>query len=125
MTGKVAVLSGLAGHVYYHWLFDIIPRIELIRLSGIKLEEIDWFVVNNIEKPFQRETLNWLGIPTAKIICSDHISHIQGEQLIVPSFPGYLDWVPGGTIEFLRQTFLSRISPNQYQLPQKVYILTA
>ena len=122
MTGKVAVLSGLAGHVYYHWLFDIIPRIELIRLSGIKLEEIDWFVINNIEKPFQRETLNWLGIPTAKIICSDRISHIQAEQLIVPSFPGYLDWVPGGTIEFLRQTFLSRISPNQDQLPEKVYI---
>ena len=67
MTGKVVVLSGLAGHVYYHWLFDIIPRIELIRLSGIKLEEIDWFVVNNIEKSFQRETLNWLGIPTAKM----------------------------------------------------------
>ncbi len=122
ITGKVAVLSGLAGHVYYHWLFDIIPRIELIRLSGIKLEEIDWFVVNNIEKPFQSETLSWLGIPQAKIICSDRTSHIEAEQLIVPSFPGYLDWVPWGTIKFLRQTFLHQINRNNHQFLQKIYI---
>lgn len=122
ISGKVAVLSGLAGHVYYHWLFDILPRIELIRLSGIDLEEIDWFIVNNIEKSFQQETLEWLGIPHSKIICSDRLSHIQAEQLIVPSFPGHLDWIPQGTIKFLRQTFLSRISLESAQLPQRIYI---
>ncbi|MDJ0678388.1 MAG: tetratricopeptide repeat protein [Xenococcaceae cyanobacterium MO_167.B52] len=122
LAGRVAVLSGLSGDVYYHWLFDIIPRIELIRLSGIKLESIDWFVVNSIEKPFQKETLRWLGIPDSKIICSDQISHIQGEQLIVPSFPGYFNWVPWGTIKFLRETFLSRINLKQYQSPEKIYI---
>ena len=122
LTGKVAVLSGLAGHVYYHWLFDIIPRLELIRLSGIELREIDWFVVNNLEKPFQKETLKWLGIPTSKIICSDRNSHIQGEELIVPSFPGYLDWIPGGTIKFIRETFLSKINLQNYQSPKKIYI---
>ena len=57
IEGKVAILSGLAGHVYYHWMFDVLPRIELIRRSQIKLSEIDCFVVNSVSKPFQKETL--------------------------------------------------------------------
>ncbi|MGL5836286.1 MAG: tetratricopeptide repeat protein [Waterburya sp.] len=113
ITGKVALLSGLAGHVYYHWMFDVLPRLELIRRSGVKLKEIDWFIVNSLSKPYQQETLNLLGIPQDKIIESDRRSHIQASELIVPSFPGYLDWVPEGTIKFLRQTFL----PQTEQTP--------
>jgi tetratricopeptide (TPR) repeat protein/capsular polysaccharide biosynthesis protein len=113
IQGKVALLSGLAGHVYYHWMFDVLPRLELLRRSGIKLKEIDWFIVNSLSKPYQQETLNLLGIPQDKIIESDRRSHIQASELIVPSFPGYLDWVPEGTIKFLRQTFLPQTEQTQ------------
>ncbi|MEL6438742.1 MAG: tetratricopeptide repeat protein [Cyanobacteria bacterium J06621_8] len=124
IEGKVALLSGLAGHVYYHWMFDILPRLELLRLSEIPLQEIDWFVVNSLGKPFQKETLALLGIPTEKIIESDLHSHLQATEMIVPSFPGYLDWVPQGTIKFLRQTFLPQISllPSNRQ---KIYVSRA
>ena len=125
LEGKVAVLSGLAGHVYYHWMFDILPRIELLRLSGIDLDSIDWFVVNYKEKPFQKETLSWLGIPLDKIVSSDRTSFIQAEELIVPSFPGYLDWIPYGTIRFLRQTFLPKIGLDVARYGKKVYISRA
>ena len=122
LDGKVALLSGLAGHVYYHWMFDILPRLKLISESGISWDTIDWFVVNNIEKDFQTETLNYLEVPEEKIIISDHNSHIQADELIVPSFPGYLDWVPQGTIDFLRQTFLPKKSLGSVEYFQKVYI---
>ncbi len=125
ITGKVALLSGLAGHVYYHWMFDIVPRLELLRRSEIKLKEIDWFVVNSLSKPFQKETLNLLGIPADKIIESDRHSHIQAEELIVPSFPGYLDWIPEGTIRFLRQTFLPQINLIESTGRQKIYVSRA
>jgi tetratricopeptide (TPR) repeat protein/capsular polysaccharide biosynthesis protein len=125
LKGKVAVLSGLAGHVYYHWMFDILPRIELLRLSGVDLETIDRFVVNYKEKPFQKETLSWLGIPLDKIVSSDRTSYIQAEELIVPSFPGYLDWVPFGTIRFLRQTFLPKIGLDLPKYGKKIYISRA
>ena len=124
ITGKVALLSGLAGHVYYHWMFDILPRLELIRRSEIKFKEIDWFVVNSLSKPYQQETLKLLGIPTEKIIESDRHSHIQATELIVPSFPGYLDWVPEGTVKFLRQTFLPQINPTQNK-SDKIYVSRA
>lgn len=125
VVGKTALLSSLAGHVYYHWMFDIIPRIELIKRSGINPREIDWFVINSLSKPYQQETLKILGIPTAKIIESDRHNHIQASELIVPSFPGYLDWVPEGTIKFLRQTFLTKINLTQKSTGKKIYISRA
>jgi len=124
IAGKVVLLSSLAGHVYYHWMFDILPRLELLRRSGIKLKEIDWFVVNSLSKPFQSETLSLLGINPNKIIESDRHSHIQATELIVPSFPGYLDWVPPGTIKFLRQTFLPQVSLAKTNR-QKIYVSRA
>ena len=125
IAGKTALLSSLAGHVYYHWMFDIIPRIELIKRSGINLGEIDWFIVNSLSKSYQQETLKILGIPTAKIIESDRHNHIQATELIVPSFPGYLDWIPEGTIRFLRQTFLPHINLAQKNAGKKIYISRA
>ncbi|BAZ44166.1 TPR domain protein [Chondrocystis sp. NIES-4102] len=122
IKGRVALLSGLAGHVYYHWMFDILPRLELIQRSGIKLEEIDWFIVNSLSKNYQKETLELLNIPTAKIIESDRTSYIQAEELIVPSFPGYMDWIPQGTMKFLRQTFLTQISLSQRNDLKRIYI---
>lgn len=112
LQGTVAILSCLAGHVYYHWMMDLLPRLEILRRSGISLEAIDWFVVNNTNQPFQQETLTQLGIPPEKILASDEYPHIQAEQLIVPSFPGHLDWVPLATLTWLRQTFLPRRKPS-------------
>lgn len=125
IPGKVAILSGLAGHVYYHWMFDILPRLKLIERSQIKLSEIDYFVVNSLSKPYQQETLALLDIPPSKIIESDRCSYIQGEELIVPSFPGYIDWVPPGTMQFLRQTFLPQVSAAKNNLNKKIYISRA
>ena len=94
-------------------------------MGGINLENIDWFVVNNIDRPFQKETLEFLGIPDSKIKVSDRHSYIQAEQLIVPSFPGHLDWVPKSTVKFLRQTFLPAIDRQNAQSPQRIYISRA
>ena len=125
IEGRVALLSSLAGHVYYHWMFDVLPRIELIQRSQIKLSEIDCFVVNSVGKPFQKETLELLNIPAGKIIESDLHTHIQATELIVPSFPGYMDWIPPGTMQFLRQTFLPQVSLVKNKVNQKIYISRA
>ena len=125
IAGRVVLLSGLAGHVYYHWMFDIIPRLELLRRGEIKVKDVDWFVVNSLSRAYQKETLSLLGIPLEKVIESDLHSHIQAEQLIVPSFPGYLDWIPEGTIKFLRQTFLPLINLVATAKLQKIYVSRA
>jgi capsular polysaccharide biosynthesis protein/tetratricopeptide (TPR) repeat protein len=131
VDGTVAILSGLSGHVYFHWLVDILPRWELLRLSGVDLTKIDWFVVNSLRQPFQRETLEYLGISESKIIESDRYPHIQAQQLVVPSFPGFLGWLPPWALQFLRSQFLgffgnglefSEASSNNYNYPERIYI---
>ena len=108
INGTVAVLCGLSGNVYFHWMVDILPRIEILRRNGINFEQIDWFLINSTKQPFQQETLRILGIPEDKIIESDRHPYIQAKKLIVPSFSGHLAWAERWALEFHRQVFLNR-----------------
>ncbi|UNU24521.1 tetratricopeptide repeat protein [Microcoleus vaginatus] len=121
IDGSVAVLSGLSGNVYFHWMVDVLPRIELLRHSGRDLAEIDWFLVNSCQHQFQRESLRILGIPEEKVLESDRLPHIQATELIVPSFAGYLGWPSGWAMDFLRREFLKGIIPSS-RYPKRIYI---
>ncbi len=112
ITGNVAVLTGLSGHNYFHWMVDILPRLELLRRSR-SLSQIDWFWINAAEADFQRQTLRILGVPNHKILAADHYPFIQAERLIAPAFPGHLGWVEPWVLEFLRQQFLPLVSSSQ------------
>ncbi len=103
IDGNVVILAGLLNYVYFHWLFDILPRIHLLNLSGIAPESIDYFVVNN-KLPFQRETLQILGIAENQIIEVATSHHIQAKKLIVPSFPGTIAWMPKWACDYLKKS---------------------
>ncbi|HIK50553.1 MAG TPA: tetratricopeptide repeat protein, partial [Oscillatoriales cyanobacterium M59_W2019_021] len=110
LEGTVAVIAGLSANVYFHWMVDILPRLEILRREGWKWEQIDRFVVNQCRQPFQKETLKRLGIPESKIIESDRHPHVRADRLIVPSFPGDLGMPSPWVLDFLRQTFLPETS---------------
>lgn len=124
IEGTVAVISGLSANVYFHWMVDILPRLEILRREGWKWEQIDRFVVNQCRQPFQRETLKRLGIPESKIVESDRHPHLQAERLIVPSFPGDLGMPSRWVLDFLRQTFLPETS-SVTSSPERIYISRA
>ncbi|MDJ0515717.1 MAG: tetratricopeptide repeat protein [Trichodesmium sp. MO_231.B1] len=121
IDGKVAVLSVLSGNVYFHWMVDLLPRIEILR-QGINLEEIDWFVVNDHQQPFQRETLKSIGVKEEKILASDRHPHIQAKELVVPSYPSYLGWLQPWGLKFLREEFLKDININRSELSERIYV---
>ncbi|WP_017661586.1 tetratricopeptide repeat protein [Baaleninema simplex] len=106
VNGTVAVLCGLSANVYFHWMVDILPRLDILRRSGFPEGEIDWFYVNSIDKPFQQQTLELLGVPLQKVIESDRHPHLQATRLVVPSFPSHIGWATPQSIDFLRSTFL-------------------
>ncbi|MEA5539153.1 tetratricopeptide repeat protein [Limnoraphis robusta Tam1] len=122
IEGTVAVLSGLSGNVYFHWMVDILPRFDILRNGGYSWDQIDWFVVNSIQQPFQRETLERLGIPLSKIIESDRSPYIEAEKLIVPSFPSHLGWLSSEALAFHRSLFLTPKTQNQSHSPTRIYI---
>ncbi|MDY6804394.1 MAG: tetratricopeptide repeat protein [Cyanobacteriota bacterium] len=122
IDGKVAILSSLSGNVYFHWMVDLLPRIEILRRAGIRLDEIDWFVVNNYKSPFQQETLAALGVPPEKVLASDRHPHIQAEELIVPSFGSHLGWLQPWGLNFLRNLFLTPKVRSKKGFPERIYI---
>ncbi|MFA5930741.1 MAG: glycosyltransferase family 61 protein [archaeon] len=115
-VGKVVVLSNSDN--YFHWLFEIIPRILLIQKAGLKP---DYFVVGK-DKKFKLESLNKLGISLKKIIPADKNLHIRAEELIVPSMPIHTGSPTPIICKFLRKTFLSNYDQKNYLKYKRVYI---
>lgn len=100
VPGNVAVLTSYASHNYYHWLFDVIARIYLVRRSGIPIHK---YIFNGRgEQAFQAETLAALGIaPEQRVFCRPE-THIQAENLVVPSMPGYSGHPPKWACHFIK-----------------------
>ncbi|MCJ8010957.1 glycosyltransferase family 61 protein [Paenibacillus sp. KQZ6P-2] len=100
--GTLAVLSFFSSETYFHWLYDVLARIHLIRMSGII---VDKYVMNrNIQAPFQDETLAMLGIPSDKILFTYPNMNLKAKQLVVTSismhsFLEYGSW----PFQFIRQ----------------------
>lgn len=106
IAGTVAVVSGISGSVYFHWMVDVLPRLEILRQAGYNWQDIDRIVVNSIRHPFQRETLQRLGIPESQIVESDIHPHIQADQLLVPDFAGPVGYPPPWVLAWHRRTWL-------------------
>ena len=67
MGGTVfSLLTGGAGNAnYWHWLFDVLPRLKILK-SKMNISEIDFFLFPDLKENFQRETLDFLDIPLKK-----------------------------------------------------------
>jgi capsular polysaccharide biosynthesis protein len=102
-------------------MFDVLPRLELLHLSEIPSSTIDYFLTN-YRFPFQHETLSRLAIPDDRILDPANYSHIQAKQLIVPSFPASISWMPGWVCEFLRRVFLEEEAIANSKKIERLYI---
>jgi capsular polysaccharide biosynthesis protein len=106
VRGKVAVLASYAGRGYYHWMIDLLPRLELIRLTSYDFDQIDKFIVNCYLTSYQIETLTTLGIPREKLIRVQLMKHLSVEQLILPSLTNVYQAVPKWSCDFINESFL-------------------
>ncbi len=88
INGKVfSLVQGASGNNYFHWMFDILPR--LIILEKIyPLSEIDYFYCPQI-KPWQLQTLSIFKIKEDKIINSNYYRHILADKVLAVSHPWY------------------------------------
>ncbi|MEG4350548.1 tetratricopeptide repeat protein [Microcoleus sp. LAD1_D3] len=123
VDGNVAFLSARwGGAAYFHWMFDVITRFDLLQRSGL-IETIDKFVVNARDSSYQAETLETLGIPQDKLLESRCSLHITADKLIVPS----ISYNGSGAVskwkcEYLKQTFLKEQKPLNTDYSERIYI---
>ena len=130
---KGTVLSLLIGgggnNNYWHWLFDVIPKIKIVS-SLIDLEKIDYFLFPNIEEKFQIETLDLLNIPQKKRLNSKKIKHLEADKIITVDHPyNFLndpfkdslnipEWIP----VYLNKIFNFTKNYDKNLFPKKFYI---
>lgn len=111
----VSLLTGGGGNYnYYHWLFDSLPRIELITRAGIDLRNCRYFIPERTYR-FQIETLNLLGISQDKIVSSKMHNFIETDRCIATTHPNPNSrTIPSWILKFLRDSFMDKSSESNF-----------
>ncbi|MBC9785448.1 glycosyltransferase family 61 protein [Heliobacterium chlorum] len=122
LEGSIAVLATAGWWNYYHWMFDALPRYEVLRRSGFRADK---YIVSYCNLPFQTETLKILGIPREDMIVARDEFQLQADELIVPSFPSCLRKIPKWSCQFLRDLFLPHLDMNQRKKDLRIYVSRA
>jgi capsular polysaccharide biosynthesis protein len=127
-SGRVLCLaqgaSGIAN--YYHWLFDLLPKIKLYS-EIFNLNDLNYLYSGNLKK-FQRETLEPLNLQNLKIIDSLKYNHIQADEIICTDhtnyYTGYIEneskKIPEWIIKWLRDIYLN--CAKKFNCNDKIYI---
>ncbi len=127
VSGKIlSVLSGGAGNYnYWHWLFDVIPRVFLYEKFYL-LKNINKIIVPDIKEKFQYETLSLLGIKIKNCINSQFYRHIKFDELYATNHPNLnlkVEKVPHWIILSLKKKFLKKILlKSLFPKFKKIYI---
>jgi capsular polysaccharide biosynthesis protein len=131
IKGKVlSLLTGGAGNDnYWHWLFDVLPRIDICE-NIIELDKIDFFLLPDNKRKFQIETLEILGIPQRKQISSVSFRHIISKELYVTNHPVVLtndatndiQNMPLWISEWLKKKFIKKNINEKVNFSKKIYI---
>ncbi|TPE43069.1 glycosyltransferase family 61 protein [Pontibacter mangrovi] len=102
-----SLLTGGAGlNNIGHWFLDVLPRLHLLRESGL-YDKVDWFYVPSMRYSYQTETLELLGIPKEKIIEGDKFPHIAADCIIASTAPrGNHTLVPKWLCDFIQESFM-------------------
>jgi capsular polysaccharide biosynthesis protein len=106
-----SLLTGGAGlNNIGHWFLDVLPRLHLLRESGL-YDKVDWFLVPSTHYGYQTETLELLGIPANKIITGVEYPHLTADRIIASTAPrGNHTLVPRWLGQFIRDAFLPLVN---------------
>jgi hypothetical protein len=80
VPGTVISLSTDGHNNYYHWMLDLLPKLFIAIAAGFNRETF----YLGASTPFQKETLELLGIPPAWALDANAIPFLQADELVVP-----------------------------------------
>ena len=120
----LSVLTGGGGNAnYFHWLFDVLPRIFLFK-KLFNLKQVDKILVPNIKYKFQYQTLKLLNIKKNQIINNESYKHIYGKEVYATSHPAEnSEKISLILIDLLKKSFLKKIyNIKKKKIIKNIYI---
>ncbi len=121
ISGQVAVLASTGSANYYHWLFDVLPRLEILRKAGFLQNPNLSFILERPLNTFQRESLRYYGFELPRVFFLEDFPHMECEEMILPSLPGRIGDVPPWVCDFLRGP-IDGLSPSTNK--KNMYFIT-
>lgn len=97
--------SRWAGRNYFHWMFNLLPRLAIFARAGVPLKELT-FLTNTPRYPVQVEMLNVLGIPPEQIYCMNEETALKVESLWVTPLLFTTGFRRRWLCDWLRQHFM-------------------
>jgi hypothetical protein len=116
------MLTGKASNVnYFHWLYDAIARLYLLKESGL-FDQVDYFLMPALERKFHKQILEFLGLQGKKIIeCKDYI-HLQADNLIVSSHIRHRGIVPKWVCDYHYKSMVKPSAAKTETPSDRIYI---
>lgn len=124
IDGNVFVmLAGFAAtYNIFHWFIDSLPRLHLLKKSGL-FDEIDYFLVPSYKYDYQIDSLQLLGIGKDRILVGKEDTHIRAKNIVVSTHPrgerSYL--LPEWMTDFYRTEYLKPTLKDP-AYPKKIFI---
>lgn len=106
-SGTVASLTHPNQQVYFHWLFDVLPRQALLEQAGLPVDAVHL----EQSQPFQRESWALLGARTP-VIEAAGVPRLRADLLLVPSAPGTSGVMAPWICDWLRARFAGAARPD-------------
>ncbi len=108
---------------YSHWLMEALPRVELVRAAGWRVEDFDHVLVSGARKVFHTETLALAGIDAARIVDTGAHPHIECAELVAVSDLRMFAY--DATIEALRKFYAAQIAAGAAKGGRRIFVSRA
>lgn len=124
IDGTVAIIAGPSTNAFYHWMTDLLPRLETLRRSGLHWDKLYVSHYNNPKTPFIKETLDAYGITEDQIFDAQKTTVITADKVLIPSLTTHLPHArPSWGCDFLRNLFIDDEEMTRtIVVPTKLYI---
>lgn len=115
--GTLAVLAGRAGHNFFHFVMDALPRLGILATALPDVRPDAYFVDG--ETGWHRQLLELLGLDTMPLLHPRRGLAVRAERLLVPSLPNNSSIASPETTAWLRE----HLPPKETTgLPERLYI---
>lgn len=75
----LSLVQGASGNNYWHWLFDLLPKVEILNANN-KINNFDYFYIPNLNR-YIIDTLKVYGIKKYQLINSRQFKHLEADKI--------------------------------------------
>lgn len=116
--GTLGVLATRGAQAsYYHFLFDALPRMEVLRRSMPEAQPDAWYLPRVTR--YHREILDLMGLADLPVLESGPDRAVRARELLVPGLPNHHELAPRWLVEWLRAQLPPAATEGK---PRRLYV---